>query len=98
MKLRKPNGITVMVLMPMLIFGITLADMKFRMGSPTPIRLKRIMRNFAIIWLVWLASHAASLAVRRHFVVLYASLPSASIAGNFTNSVFLGIPLPSSTS
>ena len=37
----------------MLNYGITMATIKFRKASETPIRLKETILNCAIIWLDW---------------------------------------------
>ncbi len=56
MKLSKPNSITVMGLMPITAFGITMVIMKYRKARQILIRLKVITLNCVTIWLDW---HAA---------------------------------------
>jgi hypothetical protein len=56
---QKRSGISVMALMPIHAFGITLADMKFLKAKTILILWKGIMQNYVIISLVWLASRAA---------------------------------------
>src|SRR5919106_1247078 len=87
MKHPKQNGITRMVLMPMLIFGITSVVMSCLRANLTPTLLKQIMRNYVTIWLAWLANHVVSLVAHRHCVVPFGCLLSVTTAGNFTNSV-----------
>ena len=93
MKRPRRNGITVMVLMLMLIFGITLVDTKSRRVSLTPIRLKQIMQNYVIIWHAWPASRVVSLVVHRHSAVPSVYSPSVTTADNFTNNISQIIPL-----
>lgn len=66
MKPPKGKGITVMVLMPMAVCSITLVGMKFQKASLTRIRFRRIMHNYAIIWL---ANPAVSRLARMLFFV-----------------------------
>jgi hypothetical protein len=92
MQPQKQNGITVMALMPMLVFGITLADMKSPKASPIPIQSKQTMQNYDIIWHAWLASPAVSHGVRMPSAVPFDCLPSVTTADNSTNNAIQTIP------
>src|SRR3990172_9567149 len=84
--------------MPMLVCGITLADMKFRKASPTPIRSRRIMQNYDIIWLVWIVSRVVSRVARMLSTVPFDCSPSLTTADNSTDNAIPTIRLMSWTS
>jgi hypothetical protein len=53
MKHPRPNAITVMPLMLIIVSGITWVDIKFRMARRIPTLSKLEMLSCATIWLVW---------------------------------------------
>ena len=82
---RKHNGITAMLMMHIVAFGITLVVMKSLMVKRIHFLLKLVTLSCAITWLAWQELLDVSLAALMHLSVPFVFLCIRSIAGNFTN-------------
>jgi hypothetical protein len=79
---RKPNGISMTLLIHMPRSGTITVVMKSHKANPRLTQSKQIMRNRAIIWLAWQDHLDVSLAVSMHSSVLSAYSFTATTIAN----------------